>query len=315
MNKFTKLFLGLVLFATLVLPNVSDASAPKFGSRGADVITLQKELISEGFSISAGPTGYFGAQTQAAFSARAVFKAKGATPGFSLSTSNIAPPRFPSATDTTVSTIKQTVSATDCAVGHKFSSKTGKSCLTQDQTSSSCTKGDSYDTASGVRCTNVPKSAAVSTTTVTLITPNGGETFIKGNYYTIQWNSTSSSTVSLILRNQTASTSHYINPAISGTSSYSWIVPTYISGGYYKVTVTDVEESSSSDSSDNSFFIAYTASDADVNNDGTVNGVDLGMVLSAWGSYNGQRAEDINEDGTINQADVTILNSMWGQVL
>ncbi len=40
-----------------------------FGSRGTDVTELQTELIAAGFSIPAGPTGYFGVQTRAAVAA------------------------------------------------------------------------------------------------------------------------------------------------------------------------------------------------------------------------------------------------------
>ena len=39
------------------------------GSRGADVTALQNWLISKGFSIPAGATGYFGTQTRAAVAA------------------------------------------------------------------------------------------------------------------------------------------------------------------------------------------------------------------------------------------------------
>lgn len=39
-----------------------------FGSRGEKVIKLQTFLINEGMDIPAGPTGYYGAQTQAAVS-------------------------------------------------------------------------------------------------------------------------------------------------------------------------------------------------------------------------------------------------------
>ena len=48
------------------------------GSRGADVTALQQILISAGFSIPAGATGYFGAQTRAAVAAYQ--KAHGITP-------------------------------------------------------------------------------------------------------------------------------------------------------------------------------------------------------------------------------------------
>jgi len=39
------------------------------GSHGTDVTALQTWLISKGFTISAGATGYFGAQTKAALAA------------------------------------------------------------------------------------------------------------------------------------------------------------------------------------------------------------------------------------------------------
>ncbi|MBU2124177.1 peptidoglycan-binding protein, partial [Patescibacteria group bacterium] len=39
------------------------------GSTGADVTALQNWLISKGFTIAAGATGYFGAQTKAALGA------------------------------------------------------------------------------------------------------------------------------------------------------------------------------------------------------------------------------------------------------
>ena len=48
------------------------------GSKGADVTCLQNALIAAGYSIPAGATGYFGAQTQAAVSAWQ--KAAGVTP-------------------------------------------------------------------------------------------------------------------------------------------------------------------------------------------------------------------------------------------
>ncbi|MSR29305.1 MAG: hypothetical protein EXS03_07010 [Phycisphaerales bacterium] len=46
---------------------------------------------------------------------------------------------------------------------------------------------------------------------------------------------------------------------------------------------------------------------ADVNQDGVVDGLDLGMVLSAWGTPGG----DINGSGTTDGADLTVLFSAW----
>lgn len=49
---------------------------------------------------------------------------------------------------------------------------------------------------------------------------------------------------------------------------------------------------------------------ADVNGDGVVDGLDLSVVLSVWGTTN--PAGDINGDGQVSGADLTMLFSDWG---
>jgi len=49
---------------------------------------------------------------------------------------------------------------------------------------------------------------------------------------------------------------------------------------------------------------------ADLNNDGAVNGADLAVVLSAWGSDN--CIADFNNDGVVNGADLSWVLSAWG---
>jgi len=48
--------------------------------------------------------------------------------------------------------------------------------------------------------------------------------------------------------------------------------------------------------------------DADLNDDGVVNGADLGILLSAWGSSG---PGDFNGDGVVDGADLGILLSQW----
>lgn len=50
--------------------------------------------------------------------------------------------------------------------------------------------------------------------------------------------------------------------------------------------------------------------DADVNDDGFINGSDLGLLLGAWGTSNQQA--DINHDGTVNGSDLGLLLGAWG---
>ena len=50
---------------------------------------------------------------------------------------------------------------------------------------------------------------------------------------------------------------------------------------------------------------------ADLNNDGQVNGADLGLLLGAWGPCAGCAA-DLNADGQVNGADLGLLLGAWG---
>ena len=51
---------------------------------------------------------------------------------------------------------------------------------------------------------------------------------------------------------------------------------------------------------------------ADVSHDGIVNGVDLAILLSAWGTNGAAGGTDINGDGTVNGNDLTVRLSGWG---
>ncbi len=52
-----------------------------------------------------------------------------------------------------------------------------------------------------------------------------------------------------------------------------------------------------------------TVNRADINRDGSVNGLDLAMLLSAWESNNANA--DINQDGFVNGGDMTALLAAW----
>ncbi len=51
------------------------------------------------------------------------------------------------------------------------------------------------------------------------------------------------------------------------------------------------------------------ANPADVNNDGRVDGIDLAIVLSAWGTSNGQA--DINDDQLVDGVDLALVLAAW----
>ena len=54
--------------------------------------------------------------------------------------------------------------------------------------------------------------------------------------------------------------------------------------------------------------------EGDLNDDGEVNGADLGILLAAWGDCpkKGACPADLNGDGEVNGADLGILLANWG---
>ena len=46
--------------------------------------------------------------------------------------------------------------------------------------------------------------------------------------------------------------------------------------------------------------------------DGVVDGIDLGAILSAWGTSGGTIDTDINNDGVVNGLDLSYILGGWG---
>ncbi len=57
---------------------------------------------------------------------------------------------------------------------------------------------------------------------------------------------------------------------------------------------------------------ALTPAAADLNGDGVVDGLDLGVLLASWGPCAGCAA-DINGDGTVDSFDLAVLLAAWGE--
>ena len=55
-----------------------------------------------------------------------------------------------------------------------------------------------------------------------------------------------------------------------------------------------------------------TCHDADLFQDGRINGADLGILLSQWGIASANTVSDINHDGRVDGADLGFLLSSWG---
>ena len=55
--------------------------------------------------------------------------------------------------------------------------------------------------------------------------------------------------------------------------------------------------------------VAAAGPAGDVNGDGIVNGLDLTILLSAWGTTSGPA--DLNHDAIVNGLDLTLILSSW----
>jgi hypothetical protein len=64
------------------------------------------------------------------------------------------------------------------------------------------------------------------------------------------------------------------------------------------------------------FIVTVNASQtcsADLNNDGTVSGADISVLLGYWGQSGKSVVGDINGDGLVDGADLAVLLSSWGK--
>ena len=87
---------------------------------------------------------------------------------------------------------------------------------------------------------------------ITVTSPNGGETWIKGNTYTITWTDNISSHVKIrLLDGET--TAAVIAASTPSDGSFDWTVPTSLAAGKYKVEVRSSDDRTIKDQSDRRF--------------------------------------------------------------
>src|SRR4030095_4326719 len=87
---------------------------------------------------------------------------------------------------------------------------------------------------------------------ITVTSPNGRETWIKGNTYTVTWTDNISGNVKIRLLdgNTTAAIIAASTPSDGG---FDWTVPTSLANGTYKVEVRSLDDSTVRDQSDRRF--------------------------------------------------------------
>ncbi len=131
------------------------------GSSGAAVTCLQQSLIANGYSIPAGATGYFGAQTKAAVSKWQAASGVAPTAGYFGSISRA---HWNLSGGTTATTGGTTSTVAGCAPGAAFSSTTGQSCTTT-STVAGCAPGAAFSSTTGQSCTTTSTSGSTVTGT------------------------------------------------------------------------------------------------------------------------------------------------------
>ncbi len=146
--------------------------------------------------------------------------------------------------------------------------------------------------------------------------PNGGETLNIGQTHTIKWQGPARNSYLIYLVNSLGEQS-LINAASSSASFYDWQVNTpFVNGGnIYKIKVVEATtQGALSDESDNFFNINSSSSPTptpkpgDVNADGLVNIVDIGIIIDNYRMDPPQNpAADLNHDGVVNIIDIGIV--------
>lgn len=146
-----------------------------------------------------------------------------------------------------------------------------------------------------------------------IIYPNGGETFVQGGSYEaspITWESNNVASVYLKLKDVKGDVSTLAS-RMDNKGKYSWTVPADLPNGKYKIGVISTKIDAVDYSDD--FFVIGTPTSPDMNNDGKIDGADIGLMLSAWGACTATPCPgDINGDGTVGIEDANLLLAKWG---
>jgi len=146
--------------------------------------------------------------------------------------------------------------------------------------------------------------------------PAGGESLVPGEVLEIAWSSDDRGSVvaaSIELSDDGGDTfGTPIAMGIADSGSFLWTVPDlFVPDARIRITVeNDLGNLGTAISAPFSILGEPSGVFGDLNGDGIVDGADLGILLSNWGSCQGCDA-DLNGDGVVDGADLGLLLSNW----
>ncbi|MCH7604443.1 hypothetical protein IID24_00375, partial [Patescibacteria group bacterium] len=157
---------------------------------------------------------------------------------------------------------------------------------------------------------------------ITVLSPNGGETWTIGSMQTVRWvslNIPKGKNVSIGLIDVAKSTTYGLSTRNANDGTDTFIVPSYIPAGLYKVEVSIPEKGGAEDVSDGFISLVATTtvvtvcdSYGDVNLDGTVNILDVILVNQYIANLTILTAEqllraDVDQGGSVTSTDATYI--------
>ncbi len=210
------LILPALVFAqtTSVMTSTTFSTNLTTGSTGSDVTALQTWLISKGYSIPAGATGYFGTETQAAVVAYQ--QANGISPAVGY----FGPITRASANALLAVYSPGTPTVTGCLPGAAFSSTTGEPCTTSPATPPSSTGSVTMTVPGSVTLTS--GESATQNTSVGMVT-----------VFTLDQTNTVNNTAQITVVTEYSGTSSGFSPAVTAPATLVLNEPQFVGGEIY----------------------------------------------------------------------------------
>jgi len=284
----------LIVLSVFFVFTTAQASSLKIGASSSAVTSLQQLLINKGYLKSAAPTGYFGTSTESAVEAfqtangltvdgaagPKTLNLLGSDNAYIVPIPKVVNPALSSTTTNTTNTVplcpNGNTIASNCTVA-PTPVATPTLCPNGNTVASNCVTAPVVIPVVTPPITGCTSTSAPS---ITVTSPNGGETYTFGQPMTVTWstcnpNPNDDNQIMIVLKSSTNSSSG--NPmakeigAFPNTGTATFTVPTtsgyndpLTSGNHYKITAqlggSAMAHPAPSDSSDNTFTINSSTS-------------------------------------------------------